>query len=122
MKKLTLAMMLLIASPLSYALEAKGTIEEIQICGAGSRSGAHLVRTLQFKVDGKWFGTYADYSGYSVDYDHNISTSLVMMAYAQNLIVHINATDSWTSSFNNCGASGGATFNDTKGDFIRISK
>lgn len=113
---------LLLTSPFSFSQEAKGTIEEIQICATGETGNSFWARTLQFKVDGKWFGTWADYYGSSTDYENTISTSLIFMAYSQNLPVHIKASDSWHYLFNRCGVSQGHIFNSTGGDFIRISR
>ena len=46
MKKVLFA--LLLASPLSFAQEAKGIIEEIQICGTGNAGNHDMQRSLQF--------------------------------------------------------------------------
>ena len=119
MKKYFFALLLL-ASPLSFAQEAKGVIKEIQICGTGTK-GPNWSRTLQFKVDGKWFGTWADHVGGAIDYDDTISTSLVFMAASQKLPVHIKATEPWVNLFKNCGVNEGAVFYRNNGDFIRIS-
>lgn len=121
MKKILFALLLL-ASPLSFAQEAKGMIEEIQICGTGtSGPGSNWARTLQFKVDGKWFATWADHIAGVKDWDDRISTSLVFMAASQKLPVHIKATEHWVNLFKTCGVNEGAVFNRNHGDFIRIS-
>ncbi|EFP95192.1 hypothetical protein [Vibrio caribbeanicus] len=116
MKKILFAILLL-ASPLSFAQEAKGIIEEIQICGTGTDEH-NWARTLQFKVDGKWFATWADY--YGQDYDNNISTSLLFMAASQKLSVHIKATAPWHTYQKKCGITDGKIFHKSSGDFIRI--
>ena len=125
MKKFLFAL-LLITSPVSFAQEAKGVIEAIKICGTGARgynnNGVDWARTLQFKVDGKWFGTYADYFGSPNDNDNNISTSLVFMAYSQKLPLHIKATDAWHNNMKKCGVSEGAIFQRNAGDFISIGE
>ena len=56
MKKLLFALLLL-TSPISFAQEAKGVIEKIKICGT-SLGINNWHRTLQFKVDGQWFGLW----------------------------------------------------------------
>ena len=117
MKKILFALLLL-ASPLSFAQEATGVIEEIQICGTGGSN--NWVRTLQFKVDGKWFGTWADRYGKVEDFDNTISTSLVFMAASQKLPVHIKATEPWSFSHTKCGVTDGKIFHQISGDFIRI--
>lgn len=78
------------------------------------------MRTLQFKIDGKWFGTYADQHGGS--YDNNQTTSLVMMAYAQNSIIDVHFTNSWPALFTKCGVTQGAVFYITAGDYIKFSR
>ncbi|WP_341661737.1 hypothetical protein [Vibrio sp.] len=120
MKKL-LFTLLLLTSPISFAQEAKGVIEEIQICATGLSSN-NWIRTLQFKIDGKWFATWADHYNKEGGYDNTISTSMVYMAYSQKLPVHIKATESWHDRMKKCGASEGAIFHALAGDFIRISR
>ena len=124
MKKLTtlLALIMMAFAPSAMALEAKGVIEEIKICGTGNTGSQRVSRTLQFKVEGKWFATYADYTGYTADRDNNISTSLIMMAYAQSLTVHIKANGPWDSHVNRCGVTSGAIFHEAAGDFIRLAR
>ena len=51
MKKIGFLLLTLIFSPLSYALDAKGTIDEIKICGTGHTKTPRWIRTLQFKID-----------------------------------------------------------------------
>ncbi|MGF1763859.1 hypothetical protein [Aliivibrio kagoshimensis] len=110
-------------SPLSSAVDAKGTIEEMQICGTGSQSGNQWIRTLQFKIDGKWFSTWADNYGTSnSDLDNSISSSVLMMAYSQNLMVEIRATEAWHAVHNKCGVTSGAIFHGNAGDYIRLVK
>ena len=121
MKKIGFLLLTLIFSPLSYALDAKGTIDEIKICGTGIKG---WIRTLQFKIDNKWFGTYSDYN-YGVgstDHDDDQSTSLIMMAYAQNAVVDVRFTTAWGSAHNKCGVSQGATFRGNAGDYIKLSR
>lgn len=125
MKKITLILIALLFSPLSFAEYAKGTIEEVKICGTGNTGSYRWIRTLQFKVDNKWFGTYADNffsGGGSTDLDNNQTTSLVMMAYAQNLVIEINATDIWSSIHKVCGSETGHIFDDNAGDYIKLSR
>nr|WP_321277963.1 hypothetical protein [uncultured Vibrio sp.] len=120
MRKLIIYILLTLVSPFSFAQEAKGTIEQIQICGTGTKGWA---RTIQFKVNGKWFGIYADYhSGSGRDYDNNISTSMLYMAFSQNLEIDIKATDTWKNIYKKCGINQGAVFHQNAGDFIRLSK
>ena len=118
MKKILFAILLL-ASPLSFAQEAKGIIEEIRICGTGTGEPG-WARTLQFKVDGKWFATWADFYGNTEGYDNNISTSLLFMAASQKLSVHIKANTPWHPYHKQCGITGGKIFHKNSGDFIRI--
>ena len=122
MKRLLLLVCLLFVHPLSYAQEAKGVIEEIKICGTGLTSTTRWIRNLQFKVDGLWFGIYADRHADSLDRDNNITTSLLLMAYSQNLTIEVKATESWESSFKKCGNSQGAAFHGKGGDYIRLSR
>jgi hypothetical protein len=49
MKKVLFALLLL-ASPLSFAKEATGVIEEIQICGTGDVLPNNWRRSLQFRI------------------------------------------------------------------------
>ncbi len=122
MKKIIFCIFLIFASPITFAQETKGMIEQIQVCGTGEGTNK-WIRTLQFKINGMWFAIYADYYGASgQDYDNNISTSMLFMAYSQNLEVHINATDSWVASFQKCGQTSGAVFQNNSGDFIRLSR
>ncbi|MCL6270761.1 hypothetical protein M3P05_12585 [Sansalvadorimonas sp. 2012CJ34-2] len=116
---------LLAFSPVVSAEQAKGVIEEIQICGTGSglMPGQGWIRTIQFKIDGKWFGLAADYYGHPTgDVDNEISVSLIYMAYAQNLVVDIKATDPWWDFHKACGVSQGAQFHGSAGDYIRIAR
>ena len=122
MKKLFLLLALLTSS-VTFAQEATGVIEEIKVCGAGKRAGEGWARVLLFKVDGKWFGTYAEYAGSPNDHDNNISTSLIFMAYSQNAKIEIKATDTWSSNFfQGCGVTEGGVFHDKAGDYIRLIK
>ena len=120
MKKILFALMLL-ASPLSFAQEAKGIIEKVKICGTG-KNGDDWVRTLQFQIDGKWFGTYADHMGTARDLDNSMTTSLIFMAYSQKLPVHIKATAGWNPLTIKCGVTDGNIFHRNAGDFIEISR
>ena len=120
MKKL-LFTFLLLTSPVSFAQEAKGVIEEIQICSPGT-SGVDWARLLQFKVDGMWFATWSDHISSAVDEDNNITTSLVLMAYSQNIPVYIKATAPWHPYMTKCGISDGKVLHRNAGDFIRISR
>ncbi|WP_076589857.1 hypothetical protein [Vibrio ostreicida] len=120
--RILLLTMLLLTSPLSFSQEATGTIEEIQICATGEQSNNSWFRTLQFKVDNKWFGIWADYYGGANDYENNMSTSMILMAYSQNLTIHIKARQSWEPLFTKCGVSEGSIFDSAAGDFIRIRR
>lgn len=120
MKKLLFALLLL-TSPVSFAQEAKGVIEKIKICGT-SLGINNWHRTLQFKVDGQWFGLWADHYGTSNDYDDNLSTSLVLAAYSQKLPIHIKATNAWHNNMKKCGVNEGAIFHGKAGDFISIGE
>lgn len=123
MKKIGFLLLTLIFSPLSYALDAKGTIDEIKICGTGHTKTPRWIRTLQFKIDNKWFGTYSEYHNRdSSDYDNDQTTSLLMMAYAQNSIVEIRATDRWSDNHNKCGITEGGVFHDNAGDYIKLAR
>jgi hypothetical protein len=106
----------------SYASQAEGLIEEIRVCGTGKTSGPRWRSTLQFKVAGKWFGTYADYydTASGADRDNSLITSIVMLAYSQMKPVHVVATDSWSSTFSQCGNSTGHVLHDHGGDYISI--
>ncbi|MBU2895318.1 hypothetical protein [Vibrio hepatarius] len=98
-------------------------IEEIQICGTGQVQPNNWHRSLQFKVDGKWFGTWADYYGpISTDYENNLATSMIYMTFSQGTPVHVKATTNWHPLFEKCGVSDGRIFNSNAGDFIRISR
>ncbi|EGA68632.1 hypothetical protein VISI1226_21629 [Vibrio sinaloensis DSM 21326] len=122
MKKILLLLSLVLTSPLSYAQEATGTIDELRVCGYNGGSGARWARVVQFKVAGKWFGIYADYMTHAHDNDNNLMVSMLMMAYSQQQVVQINATDSWNSGFSKCGtSSSGAVLHDNPGDYIRLS-
>ncbi|WP_415882106.1 hypothetical protein [Neptuniibacter sp. QD34_54] len=125
MKKLLSSLILTSCSILPAtvnAAEATGVIEELKICGTGH--GNHKwIRTIQFKVDGLWFGTYADYySSEGRDYDNSLTSSLLMMAFSQNKKITINATDSWSSDYHKgkCGVSEGFVFHNNVGDYIRF--
>ena len=120
MKKL-LFTLLLLTSPVSFAQESKGVIEEIQICAIGPNNPGWK-KVVQFKVDGQWFGFWADHYGTSNDYDDNLSASLVFMAYSQRLPIHIKATNSWEKDMKHCGITEGASFHQRASDFIRISR
>ncbi|MCE0494152.1 hypothetical protein [Vibrio salinus] len=123
MKKLMLCVLLLVAAPLTFAEEATGTIEQIQICGTGHENSGNWMRTLVFKIDGKWFGIYANfYNSTATDYDSNITASMIYMAFAQNLEVHIKATSNWETYYSNCGLTDGHIFHGKAGDFISLSK
>ena len=119
MKKVLFALLLL-ASPLSFAQEAKGIIEEIQICGTGNAGNHDMQRSLQFKIEDKWFGIWADHYGRAEDYDDNLSTSLLFMAASQKLSVHVKATSPWHPYQKKCGVTDGKIFQANAGDFIRI--
>ena len=121
MKKILFAILLL-ASPLSFAQEAKGVIEEIQICGTGNAGNHDMQRSLQFKIEDKWFGIWADYGGANDVYDNSLSASMIFMAYSQNAIVHVKANQGWGPAFKKCGVSDGKGFGRHAGDFIRLSR
>ncbi len=125
MKKILLLLSLILTSPLSYAQEATGTIEEIRVCGYDGGSGARWARVVQFKVAGKWFGILADYQGtstHSLELDNNVTTSILMMAYSQQKVVEVKATDKWSSTWAKCGTSDtGAVLHDNPGDYFRLS-
>ncbi|MBL4830979.1 MAG: hypothetical protein JKY55_13980 [Aliivibrio sp.] len=110
-------------SPLSSAVDAKGTIKEIQICGTGQQSGNQWIRVLQFKIADKWFATWADnYGTTNSDLDNSISSSVLMMAYSQNLIVEVRATGGWHAYHEKCGVKSGEIFHGAAGDYIRLVK
>ena len=120
MKKITLILIALLFSPLSFAEYAKGTIDEIKICSHSDR----WIRTLQFKVAGKWFGTLADYSygiG-STDHDNNQTTSLIMMAYSLNNVIEVNFNYSSDERFTQCGTPIGKMFYNVTSDYIKLSR
>lgn len=119
MKKVLLTLLLLV-SPFSFAQEATGKIEEIQICGTGNEGAGDWIRMLQLKIDGKWFGIYADFYAHNTgDVDNEISTSMLYMAFSQNITVNIRATDAWEKK---CGIPEGAMFHGNAGDYIRLSR
>ncbi|WP_114787394.1 hypothetical protein [Vibrio tetraodonis] len=121
MKKL-LFTLLLLTSPISFAQEAKGVIEEIQICATGETTNNSWFRSLQFKVDGQWFGIWADYYGGANDYENNLSTSMIYMAYSQGSPIHVKANIGWHPLFEKCGVSDGRIFDSKAGDFIRLRR
>lgn len=122
MKKIILLLMLTVTAPLSYAQEAEGVIEELKICGTGAQSGARWSKILMVKIDGKWFGTYAEHYGSEKDYDDNLSTSILLTAFSQNLVVKIKATDNMDPSLANCGKVEGKMFHSNGEDYISIVK
>lgn len=116
MKKVVLFLITLIFSSLSYAQYEKGVIQEVKICATGDGNWARL---LQFKVNGAWFGTYADY--HAANYDNNITTSLVLMAYSQKAEVEVDFNSPWTELFGRCGVKQGKVFYFKSGDYISLS-
>lgn len=126
MKKIIIVLLsLFVATPQALALESKGIIEEVRGCAFDNKSGNKWARVLQFKVDGNWFGITADYYGSSsshFDYDSNMLTSMVFMAYSQQKIVEVKATDNWSAMWAKCtGSEIGAVIHDNPGDYIRLS-
>lgn len=110
----------------SFAQEASGVIEVMRLCGYGVQAGNRWARTLQFRIDGKWFAIFADYNGSSsaayFEHDDNHSMSLLMLAYSQQKVVDIKATYPWNANLTQCGASSvGAAFYENAGDYIQIS-
>ncbi|MDW6005024.1 hypothetical protein [Vibrio mangrovi] len=119
-KQTLLLAFLFLVSPLTFSQEATGTIEQLQICGTGWSNQSWL-KTLQFKIQDKWFGVYADYySETDHDYDDNISPSMIFMAFSQNLVVHVKATQDWTEIFNKCGHTGAVFHGGHAGDYIEL--
>lgn len=125
MKKAILMLALLTISAVSYALEAKGVIEEVRACAFDNKSGNKWARVIQFKIDEKWFGIYSEYYGSSsnhFDYRNNVMPSMVFMAYSQQKVVEVKATDGWSGNWKKCGASDtGGVIHDNPGDYIRLS-
>jgi len=117
------AVLFSISSPV-FAQEAVGPVEEIRVCGTGSESTNQWIRTITFKVGGKWFGVYADHysnSSYS-SLDNNFVPSIVMMAFSQNLSVSVKATDDWGYHFSNCGLASVKVFHGNAGDYVSVVK
>ncbi|MBL4830981.1 MAG: hypothetical protein JKY55_13990 [Aliivibrio sp.] len=123
MKGIICLLFMLLASS-AYAGYEKGTVDVLRMCGTGNTSSNGWIRTLQFKVNGKWFGTYADYnySAGSTDYDNSQTTSLVLMAYAQKEVVEVNFTRKWSGEFTKCGNETGNVFYGEAGDYIQLSR
>lgn len=116
MKKL-LFLILAISSGQVSAWSASGAIEEITVCSAGVNES--WARILQFKLEGKWFGTYADwYAPTASDYDDNIVTSLVLTAFSTNQIVSINANHAQLTYCGNVTS----MLHTNAGDYIKITK
>jgi hypothetical protein len=102
------------------AEERTGIIEKLRVCGTGE-TGSSWRRTLQFKIDGVWFGTFADYySATATDYDNDIASSLIISAFTQSRPVRIRATKAWDSRLAKCGVSSGYVFHSNAGDFIEL--
>lgn len=113
---------LLFGSASAYAAEAEGLVTDIMVCGTGGANSNNWIRTILFKVDSKWFGTYADYySGSQPDYDNDLTTSLLMMAYTTGKNVKVKFSDEWNSAFSVCGIPTGSVFHATAGDYFRVS-
>ncbi|MBL4830982.1 MAG: hypothetical protein JKY55_13995 [Aliivibrio sp.] len=120
MKKIGFLLLMLFATTVN-AEYAKGTIDQIKMCSTGQ---AGWIRTIQFQVSGKWFGTYADYSygAGSTDHDNSQTTSLLFMAFSQGKVIEVNATDVWDKYHNKCGVSSGFSVYNNAGDYIQISR
>jgi len=112
-------LVMFMASPLVHATEANGLVQEVRICGTGKTT---WVRYLAFQVEDKWFGTYADYAGSSLDHDNNLHTSAVMMAFSAKLPVQIVANGAWNSEFISCGIPTGAMIHRGSGEFLSIKR
>jgi len=102
------------------AKDGQGTIEEIINCGTGQTGNPSWKQYLLFKLsDGNWFGIYADYGGSAAsDYDSNVATSMVLMAFSSKLPLKIR--------FNHhigtyCGESV-AMFWANKDDYMKIAR
>ena len=120
MRKIVLALSLILCVTSSQAAEEVGIIEKIRICGTGV-TGSDWKRTLQFRINGTWFGTYADYYNSSAtDYNNELATSVVLLAYSQSKPVHIKATHAWSEFFTPCGIDSGYVFHSNSGDFIGL--
>lgn len=121
MKKyqLILPMLLLFSlSPVTHALDGRGTIEEIVNC---SRSGRWRNILLFRLSDNKWFGIYANYYvSKATDYDNNFSTSMVLMAFSANLPVQVRARSN-KKVVTYCGVTV-SMFHSKTNDYIKISK
>lgn len=122
MKKITLLIIALLFSPVSFAQYAKGTIDEIKVCSTGNLSAPMWIRTLQFKIADKWYATYAEFYGNSENSNNNVTTSLVLMAYAQNAVVEAVATGTNDPYFTRCGTPVGKMFHINAGDYIKLSR
>ena len=120
MKKIILIISLVFCSFSSQAAETTGVIEKLRVCGTGE-SGSDWKRTLQFRINGIWFGTYADYYNFTAtDFDNDLATSIVFLAYSQKKPVSIKATHPWSHRFTPCGISSGHVFHSNSGDFIEL--
>ncbi|SON49912.1 hypothetical protein [Vibrio tapetis] len=124
MKKIILAIMLIVVAPFSLAQESTGPIQELKICATGDKGIGQWIRLLQFKVDNKWYSTLADaYADPSADADNPLTTSIIMMAFSQNLTIKIRATNkSWAPLHSRCGITNGTVFHGNNGDHITITR
>ncbi|MCL6270752.1 hypothetical protein M3P05_12540 [Sansalvadorimonas sp. 2012CJ34-2] len=113
-------LILLAFSPVVSAEQAKGVIEEIQICATGRTD---WIRLLQFRIGDKWFSTLADYYGHSTgDVDNEVSSSMLFMAFSQNLTLDVRFSGGWGDYENACGIPRGNSFHAVRGDYLRITK
>ncbi|MGF1763860.1 hypothetical protein [Aliivibrio kagoshimensis] len=120
MKKFGFLLLMLFSTTVNAEYQ-KGTIDKIRMCGTGE-SG--WIRTVQFQINGKWFGTYADhhYGAGGTSYDNNQTTSMLFMAFSQAKVVEINANGGWDKYFTKCGQANGITFHGRGGDYIQLSR
>jgi len=113
-------MMALLHTPLASATEASGMIQEVRVCGSSATSFPGWIRYLAFKVEGKWFGTYSDHYGSGTDYDNNIHTSVVLMAFSAKKIVKVASNGIWVSGMVKCGLPAGNMLHRAAGEFISV--
>lgn len=110
-------LLLVMFSPVSYSLDAKGTVDEVGVCTFFVTSPG-WIRLFQFKVGGEWFFTFADYYSSGADRDNTLSTSLVLLAYSSKVPVDVRAN---TPAVTACGVTA-MGIHELNGDYIRLGK
>ena len=110
-------------SPLSFALDGIGTVDEIRICMGNAQEEAVSTGWQKLGIfrlsDNKWFGSYLAWQGpTATDYDGGPVYATALAAFSTNAQVQVRAN---FGTYNVCGVDVAMVWNNP-GDYITLTK